>query len=105
MVETLRQRIHALEPARSVFDVMPRSIVCIFLLQALRVTFVGGLIGLVLSAGVTRLLTGMLFGVSPLDPATYIGAFLFMVLIALTASLFPSLRAVRINPTEMLREE
>jgi predicted permease len=164
MVETLRNKIHGMEPARSVFDVMPlvnhledrqaenrlrtvlislfaiaaitlvsiglygtisylgrtrrrevglrlalgampRQIVRRFLLQGLRVTLIGCGIGLLVGAAITRLLADMLFGVSSFDPVTYTGVVLIMVVVAASASLSPAVRAVRVDPTQMLREE
>jgi ABC-type antimicrobial peptide transport system permease subunit len=84
---------------------MPRQIVSRFLLQGLRVTLIGCGIGLLVGAAITRLLADMLFGVSSFDPVTYTGVVLIMVVVAASASLSPAVRAVRVDPTQMLREE
>jgi predicted permease len=164
MVETLRIKVHELEPARSVFGVMtlldqledrqaenrlrtvlislfavaaialvslglygtisylgrtrrrevglrlalgamPRQIVNRFLLQGLRVTLIGCAIGFLVGAALSRLLTDMLYGISSLDPMTYAGVLVLTVVVALSASFFPAIRAVRVDPTQMLREE
>jgi predicted permease len=60
-------------------------------------------IGLVLAAAVTRFLRGLLYGVGPLDPTTFIGVVLLLGAVALVASWLPARRAVRIAPTEALR--
>ena len=164
MADSLRRKIHELEPARSVFAVMPledhlddhlaenrlrtilltlfaltaialvsiglygtisylgrirqrevglrlalgalpRQIVGRFLLQSLRVTLAGAAIGLLIGAGMSRLLTGMLYGVSALDPATYGGVLMLTLLINAAASVLPAMRAAHVDPTQVLREE
>jgi putative ABC transport system permease protein len=84
---------------------MPRQIVGSFILQGLRVTLVGCGIGLLVGAAITRLLAGMLYGVSAHDPITYAGVLVLTLLVALAASFFPAVRAARVDPTEMLRQE
>ena len=68
----------------------------------------GGLgiaIGLVGALSVTRLLRTMLFGVSPFDPASFVGVSLLLTTIALVASYVPARRAARVDPVEALRYE
>jgi predicted permease len=59
-----------------------------------------GLLGALL---VTRLLTALLFGVTPLDPATFTIVAALLLLVAAAASLIPAARAAAINPTRALR--
>ncbi|MGH9659916.1 MAG: ABC transporter permease, partial [Bryobacteraceae bacterium] len=66
----------------------------------------GGLaLGLALSAGLTRALAAMLFGVSPLDAVTYASVAGLVTMVVLTASFVPAWRASRVDPTLALREE
>jgi len=90
---------------RLALGALPRQIVGLFLLQGVSVTIAGCLIGLLIGAGMSRLLKGMLYGVSALDPATYAGVVLLTVLIAAAASFFPARNGARVDPTEILREE
>jgi putative ABC transport system permease protein len=47
----------------------------------------------------------MLFGVSSVDPATFVGVAVVLSCVALTACYLPSRRAMRVSPIEALREE
>ena len=82
-----------------------RSIVIMLLRQALRPALVGILLGLVLSALVSRGLTVMLFGVDPLDPLTYGLTALALSMAAIVASCVPALRAIRANTVAALRAD
>jgi predicted permease len=73
--------------------------------QAMRPVAIGVGTGVVVSAAVSRVLSNLLFGVSPVDPVVFIAVPLFLALVALAASRSPALRAVRINPTTALRSE
>ena len=73
--------------------------------QGLTSTLIGIAIGLVLSAAIARLMSKLLYGVSPTDPATYASASLLWLLVAAAACYFPARRASRVNPIEVLRTE
>jgi putative ABC transport system permease protein len=164
MAETIRRRIHQLEPNRSVYGMSPleehindvssesrlrtllltlfaasavtlaciglygtlnylgrmrqrevgvrlalgalrEQIVLRFLLQGLRVALAGCIAGLLLSAGTSRLLAGMLYGVSPVDPKTYCAVVVLVLLVATLASLIPAWRAALVEPVQILRQE
>jgi putative ABC transport system permease protein len=76
-----------------------------FLMQGLRVVGVACLAGFVLSAAFTRLLSGMLFGVSPSDPLTMFGVLAIVILVATVAALIPAARAALAPPAQALRTE
>ena len=76
-----------------------------FLWQGLRAAAVGCAAGLTLALGCSHFLASMLYGVSTLDPATYLGVVLLMLLVAAIASLAPAVRAARVEPVTVLREE
>jgi putative ABC transport system permease protein len=66
---------------------------------------IGIVIGLLGALGVTRFLRTILFGVSPFDPASFLGVSLMLTTIALLASYIPARRAARVDPVEALRYE
>jgi ABC-type antimicrobial peptide transport system permease subunit len=73
--------------------------------QSLLVTLVGIGLGLAGAVAVTRYLEGMLFGLTPLDPGTFIGVSLLFVLVAALAAFIPARRATRVDPVIALRAE
>jgi putative ABC transport system permease protein len=73
--------------------------------EGARVVGAGLLAGLAASAVATRLLASFLFGVRPIDPATFAAVSLLLVVTGLAAAWFPARRAARIDPMKALREE
>jgi putative ABC transport system permease protein len=82
----------------------PRQIVAHVGAGALRLTAIGIAVGVIGAAMFARLLTSMLYRVSPGDPTTYVGVSLGLLVVALTAAWLPSWRAARVDPTVALRE-
>ena len=81
------------------------GIVSLFLWQGLRVALLGCVAGLALSLSTGRLVAGMLYGVSPLDPYTYAAVLILILGLAALASFLPAWRASRLDPMRVLREE
>jgi putative ABC transport system permease protein len=98
----LRQREVGL---RLALGALRGNIIARFLWQGLRAAGLGCAAGLALAFGFTRFLTSMLYGVSAVDPATYSGVVVFILLVAAAASLAPAVRAARVEPVKVLREE
>ena len=73
--------------------------------QGLRLTAVGVAIGLALSLLFTRLLRGMLYGVSANDPLTIFSVTVILTAVAVVACLLPALKAIRIDPVTAIREQ
>jgi len=61
--------------------------------------------GLVAALALTRLATGLLFGVSPTDPLTLVCITLLLFGVALAAAAIPAQRATRIDPIIAMRRE
>jgi macrolide transport system ATP-binding/permease protein len=65
----------------------------------------GVVIGIIVSAGVSRALSATLFGLSPLDPVSFAGVSLLLIAIALLATWLPARRATEVDPMVALRYE
>ena len=76
-----------------------------FLQHGLVLTGTGIAIGLGAAVGLTRLMSALLFEVSPLDPLTYASVSLGLITAALLASYLPARRATAINPVQALKFE
>jgi predicted permease len=76
-----------------------------FVRQALRVSLAGCAAGLFLAAVLGRAIAGMLYGVSPLDFVTFSGVLLLVLGAAVLSSVWPALRAARVDPMQALRIE
>jgi len=73
--------------------------------EGLRPILFGVALGVLASAGVSRALSATLFGLSPLDPASFAGVSLLLIAIALLATWLPARRATRVDPMLALRYE
>jgi ABC-type antimicrobial peptide transport system permease subunit len=72
--------------------------------EGLITTSAGVLLGVIGAFGLTRTVSGLLFGVTPTDPLTFAGVILLLALVALLACYVPARRAMRVEPIEALRE-
>jgi putative ABC transport system permease protein len=81
------------------------SVQAMVLRQGLAMTLTGLGLGLLGALGLTRLLTTLLYGVSPSDPRVLGGAMLVLAVVSAGACLIPAVRATRVNPIEALRSE
>ncbi len=81
------------------------ELVWMFVRSALVLTGVGTAIGLGASAALMRLMRTLLFGISPLDPVTFIAVPVVLVAAAALASYLPARRTAAVDPVEALRAE
>ncbi len=82
-----------------------RDVLVMILREASSLAALGAVIGVVTAALLSRYVRTMLFGVTPGDPATFVGAVVAMMLVALLAGWIPARRASRLDPMAALRHE
>ena len=82
-----------------------RSILQMVLGQGLGLVIVGAAVGLVGAVVVSHLMTGLLYGVRPTDPLTFVVVALLLIGVALLACYIPARRALRVDPLVALRYE
>jgi putative ABC transport system permease protein len=88
---------------RVALGAQPGSVLRIVTERGIVLTACGIGLGSALAFALTRLMAGLLFGVTALDPATFGLAALFLTAIALLACLIPAWRGTQIDPIETLR--
>jgi len=90
---------------RMALGAQPRSVVRLVVGEGLRVALVGCAVGVAGALAVARLLEGLVYRVSPHDPAALAGAVVAVLLAALFACGLPAWRGTRIDPMVALRDE
>jgi putative ABC transport system permease protein len=75
------------------------------LVEGLRLTMLGVVLGIAGALASTRVLTNLLFEVKPTDPMTFIGLSFLLAVVALLASYIPARRATKVDPLVALRYE
>ncbi len=90
---------------RMALGALPGQIATRYLAQGLGISLLGCLAGLGVAAALSRLLTGMLYGVSRVDPTTYLGVAAGALAVAALASTVPARRAARLDPMQTLRHD
>jgi putative ABC transport system permease protein len=73
--------------------------------QGMRPVLIGAVIGLASAIALTTVMQSLLFGVDPVDPATYAAASVTLGVVALAACALPAMRATRVDPLVALRDE
>jgi predicted permease len=88
---------------RMALGAQPATVRRMFLRHGLALTAAGIAIGLTVAAGLSQLIASLLFGVSPLDPPTFIATAIILLASVTAACYIPARRAASIDPVETLR--
>jgi len=83
----------------------PGQVLLLMMRQGLLLTILGIMVGLIAAFGLTRLLSSLLFGVTPVDVVTFSTISFLLMFISLAACYLPARRAMRIDPLTALRYE
>jgi predicted permease len=89
---------------RVALGLAPQRVVTLVVRHGTTMVAVGIVAGVVIAVGVTRLLSGFLYGVTATDPIAMIGAAAVLLAVGVVAALIPALRASRTDPAIVLRE-
>jgi putative ABC transport system permease protein len=90
---------------RMALGAVPGNIIRLIVLQGLRLSAAGIAVGLIAAFLLGRVITAMLVGVKPTDPATFAGVTIVFLAISALASWLPARRAAALDPTKALREQ
>ncbi len=84
----------------------PRGrVLAMVLSQSARLVIIGLAAGVIATAGASRLLSRLLFGITPGDPFTFLSSVLILSVVASLASILPARRAAKVDPMVALRYE
>jgi ABC-type antimicrobial peptide transport system permease subunit len=83
----------------------PGAVRAMVVRQGLMLAAIGVAIGLITASGLMQLMKSLLFGISPLDPPTYVAVPVVLALAAVLASYLPARRAAAVDPVEALKAE
>lgn len=81
------------------------TVLWLVLKEGLEMAIIGAAIGLFGAWATQKLTSGLLFGISPVDPMTFAGAAFFLLTVAAIASAIPGARVLRIDPARTLRQD
>jgi len=90
---------------RTALGAQPAGLLRMFVRHGLWLTGIGAALGLVSAAGLTRLMSSVLFGVTALDPVTYTAVSALLIVAGMLASYLPARRAIAVDAVQALRAE
>ncbi len=104
MAYTVAQRTREIG-IRMALGASRKNVLGLVLKQGVTLVSTGVVIGLGLAFGVTRFIASSLFGVTAVDPLTFAGTSLLLIVVSLVASYIPARRATKVDPMIALRYE
>jgi ABC-type antimicrobial peptide transport system permease subunit len=90
---------------RTALGAQPADLSRMFVRHGLWLAGTGTVLGLVVAAGLTRLMSSLLFGVTALDPVTYAAVSALLIAAAMLASYLPARRVIGVDPVQALRAD
>ena len=90
---------------RSSLGASGQALVTLVLREGLMATLVGLVAGVVVAATMTRVMSGLLFEIDPLDAVSFVVAPVILLLVAASACILPALRITALPPIQALRQE
>jgi len=81
------------------------QILALIIRQGMLLTLIGVVIGIAGSLVLTKVISGLLYGITPTDAPTFVGTALLFIAVAFVATYIPARRATTIDPTVALRFE
>ncbi len=104
MSYSVSRRTHELG-VRMALGAAQHDVIRLVVKQAMMLALVGSICGLIAAVALTRLMSGLLYGVRSTDPLTFVGVTLIVAGVALLASYLPARRVTHIDPVAALRCE
>jgi putative ABC transport system permease protein len=101
---TVRQRVREIG-IRLALGAPVKGLLRMIVIEGLKPTLIGVVVGLALAAMLVRVMATLLFGVSQHDPGTFSGVAAIMLAVGIVATLLPAYRATRVDPIVTLRSE
>jgi predicted permease len=90
---------------RLAFGARMRDVASLVVIQGMKPTLSGVAIGLAAALALGRLATSLVYGISARDSVTFVAVTVLLILVSFVASLVPALRATRVDPLTVLRDE
>src|SRR5687767_2933519 len=101
---TVRQRVREIG-IRMALGAPTGGVLRLIVMEGLKPTLVGVVLGLALAAALVRVMTTLLYGVDQHDPGTFSAVAVIMIVVGVVATLVPAFRATRVDPIMTLRSE
>jgi putative ABC transport system permease protein len=89
---------------RSAFGAGRRKLARLVFVEELRSVVVGLIVGLITALALSRFFSALIFGISPTDPATYVGVAIALLAVSALAVYVPARRAGLVDPVELMRD-
>lgn len=101
---SVSQRTHEIG-IRLALGAHPRDVLRLIVRQGMKLVCTGIVLGMVGAVALTRLMSSLLYGVSPTDPVAFLAAAVLLMIAAILACYVPARRAMRVDPMVALRLE